>query len=102
MTEEAKNNEGRALIIIPTYNERENVVKMHDALRSLYPSIGLLFIDDNSPDGTGAVVDELCANDNLTHAIHREGKLGLGTAYIAGFRWALERDYEFIFEILHP
>ncbi len=99
MTEEAKKNEGRSLIIIPTYNERENVVKMHDALRSLYPSIGLLFIDDNSPDGTGAVVDELCSKDHLTHAIHREGKLGLGTAYIAGFRWALERDYEFVFEM---
>ena len=99
MTEEAKKNEGRALIIIPTYNERENVVKMHGALRSLYPSVSLLFIDDNSPDGTGDVIDELCASDRLTHAIHREGKLGLGTAYIAGFRWALERDYEFIFEM---
>jgi len=99
MTEEAKKNEGRALIIIPTYNERENVVKMRDALRDLYPTIGILFIDDNSPDGTGEVIDGLCEEDKLVHVIHREGKLGLGTAYIAGFRWALERDYEFIFEM---
>lgn len=99
MTEEAKKNEGQALIIIPTYNERENVVKMRDALRKLYPTIGILFVDDNSPDGTGEVIDGLCEEDKLVHAIHRDGKLGLGTAYIAGFRWALERDYEFIFEM---
>lgn len=99
MTSEAKQNESRALIIIPTYNERENVVRMRDALRALYPEISLLFVDDGSPDGTGEIVDGLCAADSRVHCIHRQGKLGLGTAYIAGFRWALERDYEFIFEM---
>jgi len=89
----------RALIIIPTYNERENVLKMIDAGLAQSPGIDILIVDDGSPDGTGEIVDTRAATDNRVHAIHREKKLGLGTAYVAGFRWALERDYDFIFEM---
>lgn len=91
--------EAQALIIIPTYNERDSVVKMHSRLRSLYPALNVLFVDDNSPDGTGQIIDGLCSADERVHVIHREGKLGLGTAYLAGFRWALSGPYEFIFEM---
>jgi dolichol-phosphate mannosyltransferase len=89
----------RALIIIPTYNERENILKMIDAVLAQSPVIDVLIVDDGSPDGTGDIVDERAATDQRVHAIHREKKLGLGTAYVAGFRWALERDYDFIFEM---
>jgi len=89
----------RALIIIPTYNERENIPKMIDAVLAQSPVIDVLIVDDGSPDGTGDIVDARAATDQRVHAIHREKKLGLGTAYVAGFRWALERDYDFIFEM---
>jgi dolichol-phosphate mannosyltransferase len=89
----------RALVIVPTYNERENILKLIDAVLSQSPIIEVLVVDDGSPDGTGAIVDERAAADSRVHIIHREKKLGLGTAYVAGFRWALERDYDFIFEM---
>jgi dolichol-phosphate mannosyltransferase len=89
----------RALVIVPTYNERENILKLIDAVLAQSPTIDVLVVDDGSPDGTGALVDERAASDGRVHALHRERKLGLGTAYVAGFRWALERDYEFIFEM---
>jgi dolichol-phosphate mannosyltransferase len=89
----------RALVIIPTYNERENVLKIIDAVLAQSPIIDVLIVDDGSPDGTGALVDERAAVDNRVHIIHREKKLGLGTAYLAGFRWALERDYQLVFEM---
>jgi dolichol-phosphate mannosyltransferase len=89
----------RALVIVPTYNERENILKLIDAVLAQSPAIDVLVVDDGSPDGTGALVDERAATDSRVHVIHRERKLGLGTAYLAGFRWALERDYEFIFEM---
>ena len=89
----------RALVIVPTYNERENILKLIDAVLAQSPIIDVLVVDDGSPDGTGALVDERAASDNRVHIIHRERKLGLGTAYVAGFRWALERDYEFVFEM---
>jgi dolichol-phosphate mannosyltransferase len=89
----------RALVIVPTYNERENILKLIDAVLAQSPTIDVLVVDDGSPDGTGALVDERAAADRRVHIIHRERKLGLGTAYVAGFRWALERDYEFIFEM---
>lgn len=89
----------RALIIIPTYNERENILKVIDAVLAQSPMIEVLIVDDGSPDGTGDIVDARAATDERVHAIHREKKLGLGTAYVAGFRWALERDYDFIFEM---
>jgi dolichol-phosphate mannosyltransferase len=89
----------RSLVIIPTYNERENVSRIIAAVLSQDPSIDVLVVDDGSPDGTGAIVDGLAAANPRVHALHRSGKLGLGTAYVAGFKWALQRDYEFIFEM---
>lgn len=89
----------RALVIIPTYNERENVARIIERTLEQDPRIDVLVVDDGSPDGTGALVDEIVAQNDRVNAIHREGKLGLGTAYLAGFRWALERDYEFVFEM---
>jgi dolichol-phosphate mannosyltransferase len=87
------------LIIIPTYNERENVRAIAFAVFTSSPDADLLFVDDNSPDGTGAIADEMAAADPRVHVLHRAGKNGLGRAYIAGFKWALERPYEFIFEM---
>lgn len=89
----------RALVIVPTYNERENILKLIDAVLAQSPNIDILVVDDGSPDGTGALVDERAAVDGRVHVIHRERKLGLGTAYVAGFKWALERDYEYVFEM---
>ena len=89
----------RALVIVPTYNERENILKLIDAVLAQSDQIDILVVDDGSPDGTGQIVDERVATDPRVHVIHREKKLGLGTAYLAGFRWALERPFEFIFEM---
>jgi dolichol-phosphate mannosyltransferase len=89
----------RALVIIPTYNERENITRIIPAVLAQDPSIDVLVVDDGSPDGTGAIVDGIAAENPRVHALHRSGKLGLGKAYVAGFKWALERDYEFIFEM---
>lgn len=89
----------RALVIVPTYNERENILKLVEAVLAQSPVIDVLVVDDGSPDGTGALVDERAAANSRVHVIHREKKLGLGTAYVAGFKWALERDYEYVFEM---
>jgi dolichol-phosphate mannosyltransferase len=89
----------RALVIVPTYNERENIIRLIDAVLSQDPRIDILVVDDGSPDGTGDMVDERAARDPRVHAIHRAKKLGLGTAYVAGFKWALQREYEFVFEM---
>ncbi|HVD62262.1 MAG TPA: polyprenol monophosphomannose synthase [Gemmatimonadaceae bacterium] len=89
----------KALVIIPTYNERENVPRIVPAVLSQDPSLEVLIVDDGSPDGTGQVADEMAAADPRIHVLHRTGKLGLGTAYIMGFKWALARDYAFIFEM---
>ncbi|MBQ7855741.1 MAG: polyprenol monophosphomannose synthase [Alistipes sp.] len=88
------------LVIIPTYNERENVARMIDKVLSLDGDFHLLFVDDGSPDGTATIIKEHQAQTpERIHLIERSGKLGLGTAYIAGFRWALERGYDHIFEM---
>lgn len=89
-----------SLIIIPTYNEKENIAKMIHKVFSLSHSFHLLIIDDGSPDGTGAIIKDLQAlyPDRL-FLEERKGKLGLGTAYIHGFKWALSRKYEYIFEM---
>ena len=87
------------LIIIPTYNERENIHAITEAVFKNKPDADILFVDDNSPDGTGALADEMAAADPRVNVMHRAGKNGLGRAYIAGFKWALERQYEFIFEM---
>ena len=89
----------KALVIVPTYNERENVAHIIPAILAQDSSLEVLVVDDGSPDGTGAVVDGMVAADARIHVIHRAGKLGLGTAYIAGFKWALARDYVLIFEM---
>ncbi len=87
------------LIIIPTYNECENVCAIAQAILERSPKIHLLFVDDHSPDGTGALIDEMINVDKRVHIIHQSKKNGLGRAYIVGFQWALKRDYEFIFEM---
>ncbi|HEY7340051.1 MAG TPA: polyprenol monophosphomannose synthase [Ktedonobacterales bacterium] len=89
----------RAIIAIPTYNERENIVNLVQAIQSAAPATDILIIDDNSPDGTGQIADEMAARDNTIHVMHRPGKLGLGTAYIAGFHYAIEQGYDFVFEM---
>src|SRR5690606_37368860 len=88
------------LVIIPTYNEKENVERMIREVLSLGPDYELLIVDDASPDGTQDVVRSLQkVFEGRLHLMGRAGKLGLGTAYIAGFRWALEREYTYIFEM---
>jgi len=89
----------KALIIVPTYNERENVEALLLAIFANVPTAEVLIVDDNSPDGTGAIADRAAASDPRVHVMHREGKQGLGSAYVAGFRYALERDYEAVFEM---
>ncbi len=89
----------RVLIVMPTYNEHDNVPVIVPKVLGQASGIDVLVVDDNSPDGTGKVADELAAADGRVHVLHRPGKLGLGTAYIAGFKWALERDYEYVFEM---
>ena len=87
------------LIIVPTYNERENLPRMAQKLLSLPVKVDMLVVDDNSPDGTGQIADDLAGKHPEIHVLHRTKKDGLGRAYIAGFTWALEKGYEFVFEI---
>ena len=87
------------LVIIPTYNEKENAEAICAAALATRTAPDLLFVDDASPDGTGAILDRLAAADPRVHVLHRKGKEGLGRAYVAGFRWALERPYQFVFEM---
>ena len=91
--------EPKALVIVPTYNERENLPALAQRLLALPAGVELLVVDDNSPDGTGKLADELAAQHPPIHVLHRAEKNGLGRAYIAGFKWALERGYEFILEM---
>jgi dolichol-phosphate mannosyltransferase len=89
----------RGLVIIPTYNERQNLPRLIPLVLEQDPRLDVLIIDDASPDGTGAVADELAAGSDRVNALHREAKLGLGTAYLAGFKWGLERGYDWLFEM---
>ncbi len=90
----------KTLICIPTYNERENLEAFTSAVLASSPATTeILVIDDNSPDGTGALADAIAARNSRVHVLHRAGKLGLATAYLEGFRWGLERDFEWIFEM---
>lgn len=84
----------RALVVIPTYNERENVARVVPVVLAQDARIEVLVVDDNSPDGTGEVADGLAAEDPRAHVLHRPGKEGLGAAYIAGFDWGIERGYD--------
>ncbi len=89
----------KSMIIMPTYNEKDNIEKMVQAIFSLEMEFYITIVDDNSPDGTGAVADRLAEGNDRLHVIHRPGKLGLGTAYMDGFRYALSQDMDFIFEM---
>ena len=89
----------RALVIVPTYNERENIERLVATVLGQDASLDVLVVDDGSPDGTGEIADRLAEQNPRVHAVHRPKKMGLGTAYLTGFRWALERDYAFIFEM---
>ena len=93
------NNGQKALIVIPTYNEAENLEPLVEQIQALPVRLDLLVVDDNSPDGTGEIADRLAASLPTVHVMHRTGKQGLGTAYIAGFRWALGRDYAYVLEM---
>jgi dolichol-phosphate mannosyltransferase len=89
----------KALVIIPTYNERENIGLLIEQVLKASPNIEVLVVDDNSPDGTGKLIDEMAAGNSRIHALHRPGKMGLGSAYRDGFRYALAQDYELVFEM---
>lgn len=89
----------KTLIIIPTFNEIDNIERMLTTIFSKYPEISILVIEDGSPDGTANVVKRLMSNNTNLHIIERKGKLGLGTAYVTGFKWALERGFDFVFEM---
>ena len=86
----------QALAIVPTYNERENLARLVARLRSQPGNIHVLIVDDNSPDGTGAIADAIAADDSGVHVLHRAGKQGLGTAYRAGFRYGLEQGFAYL------
>ena len=88
-----------SLVIIPTYNEKENIEKIIAAVFSLEKEFEVLIVDDNSPDGTANIVKSIEQFGTKLHILEREGKQGLGTAYLAGFKWALEKDYSYIFEM---
>jgi dolichol-phosphate mannosyltransferase len=89
----------RTLICMPTYNEAENLRPITQAVHAVVPDVHILVIDDNSPDGTGDIADDIAERDERVHVLHRTEKAGLGKAYIAGFKWALEHDYERIVEM---
>ena len=89
----------RALVIVPTYNERENVERLVATVLAQDPRLDVLVVDDGSPDGTGDIADNVAMREPRLNVLHRASKLGLGTAYLAGFAWALERDYAYIFEM---
>jgi dolichol-phosphate mannosyltransferase len=89
----------RAVICLPTYDERENLAPILRAIHAVAPAVDVLVIDDASPDGTGALADELAARDARVKVLHRAGKQGLGRAYLAGFAWALERGYGLVLEM---
>jgi glycosyltransferase involved in cell wall biosynthesis len=89
----------RVLVVSPTYNERDNLAVLVRRLRGAVPPADLLVVDDASPDGTGDLAEELAAGDPHVHVLHREAKTGLGPAYLAGFRWGLDRGYDVLVEM---
>lgn len=90
---------GAALVIIPTFNEAENIKRTVSRVRAAVPEADILVADDNSPDGTGKVADELAADDSQVNVLHRKGKEGLGAAYLAGFHWGMEHGYGVLVEM---
>lgn len=99
MTEATYADLGRIVVIVPTYNERENLERIVARLRASVPEAYVLVADDNSPDGTGQIADGLAAADDHIEVMHRKGKEGLGAAYLAGFDWALENGYDVVVEM---
>jgi dolichol-phosphate mannosyltransferase len=89
----------RGLVVIPTYNEVANLAPLVDQVLAQDPRLEILVVDDHSPDGTGQLAGALAQKEPRLHVMHREAKLGLGTAYITGFKWALERGYDYVFEM---
>ena len=89
----------RALVIVPTYNERENITRLIGSILEQDQRLEILVVDDGSPDGTGEIVEGLMQHETRVHILKRPRKMGLGTAYIAGFRWALQESYDFVFEM---
>jgi dolichol-phosphate mannosyltransferase len=89
----------RALVIVPTYNERENIARLIDSVLGQDPRVEMLIVDDGSPDGTGKIVSEISTRNSRVHLLERPRKMGLGTAYLAGFRWAIDCGYDFVFEM---
>ena len=89
----------KAFVIIPTYNEKENIRALTDAVLVQHSSIQILFVDDNSPDGTGTIIDDLVAKNDRVHVLHRSGKLGLGSAYREGFKAALALGADYLLEM---
>jgi len=89
----------RALVIVPTFNERENIARLIENVLGQDPRLDILVVDDGSPDGTADIVDAIIAVNSRVNILRRPRKMGLGTAYVAGFRWALERKYDFVFEM---
>jgi len=89
----------KALVIIPTYNEKENISQIIDAVLEQDDSVEILVVDDNSPDGTARIVEDLLKNNPRIHILKRKRKLGLGSAYVAGFKYALQKKYDYIFEM---
>ncbi|HSE94711.1 MAG TPA: polyprenol monophosphomannose synthase [Methylomirabilota bacterium] len=89
----------RALVIVPTYNESKNLPRIVPEILAQDPRLEVLVVDDSSPDGTGALADDMAARNPRIHVLHRTAKEGLGRAYLAGFRWALERPYDYVFEM---
>ncbi len=90
---------GRVLVVVPTYNEADNIGVIVDRLRRAAPPVEVLIVDDNSPDGTGAIADRMSGADHRVHVLHRAGKQGLGAAYVAGFGWAGEHGYDAVVEM---
>jgi dolichol-phosphate mannosyltransferase len=90
---------GRSLLVLPTYNERDNIAQIVTAIRAQLPDITIWIVDDNSPDGTGKIADEIAAQDGKLEVLHRPGKLGLGTAYIQAFKRALQEDFASILQM---
>lgn len=93
------NTPGRVLVLIPTFNEKDSLPGVITRVRAQTPPVDILVLDDNSPDGTGAVADALAAEDPRVQVLHREGKQGLGRAYLAGFAWAIEHGYDAVVEM---
>jgi len=89
----------RALVVVPTYNERENIERLVATVLAQDESLDVLIVDDGSPDGTGEIADRVASHNPRVNVVHRSRKMGLGTAYLMGFRWALDRDYAFVFEM---